>query len=52
MLSERARSARSEIFHLRDQMSCLVAINACDAGLDLSCLVAINALEPETKDLD
>ena len=52
MLSDRARSARSEIFHPLGQMSCHVATFAKDLGEVMSCRVATFARSLETYDMN
>ena len=52
MLSDRARSARSENFHPGGQMSCRVATFARDPGPFTSCHVVTNAWDLELKDKD
>ena len=52
MLSDRARSARSENFHLQTQMSCHIATFAKDPGLVVSCHVATFAKNLGTNDID
>ena len=52
MLSDRARSARSENLHPQTQMSCHIATFAKDPGPVVSCHVATFAKNLGTNDID